>query len=147
MKIKYSIDYEWKEGKKKYLAKTAKDEKLGYITLARVVHMPEFSASAYGVDGFPVHKIFYLSEIRVFEQYRRLGIGTALMQECIRWANISKNIITLDAIPLSEDVKAKDLIAFYRKLGFKSGRWSSALNYHDRPKAAKLCKAKNSSAS
>lgn len=91
--------------------------------------------SAYGVETFPRGKVYYVDFLKVSKHHRNLGHGVTLLMAAIRWANISKNIIILDAIPLDTGIDGHRLIRFYLKHGFKIPTGSTnqhSMYYHDR---------------
>ena len=91
--------------------------------------------SAYGVETYPRGKVYYVDFLKVPPRYRNAGHGTILLKAALRWANLSKNIIILDAIPLDTGMDGHRLIRFYLKHGFKIPTGSTNNNsmyYHDR---------------
>lgn len=89
---------------------------------------------AYAVEHLPKNKTFYMDFLRVSPKYRNCGHGSELLKACIRWADISKNIIILDAIPLDSGIEQNRLLRFYLKHGFQqANRYSNrAMFYHNR---------------
>ena len=90
---------------------------------ARMVLSPakanRISMDAYGVEMYPPGKVYYLDFIKVSPQYRNKGHGTTLLKSALRWADIAKNIIILDAIPLDGGMDQHRLVRFYVTHGFK----------------------------
>lgn len=90
---------------------------------------------AYFPDTAPVAKVFYVDFIKVSPQYRNGGYGKELLQACIRWADITKNVIILDAIPLDSGIDQHRLLRFYLSHGFKFSSYKNnkhSMYYHSR---------------
>lgn len=114
-----TIIEKWQSGNKIFAALQKKKNKIGELLLTRTSRIDNIDLSAYGADLFPINKIFYIEYLTVDMEYRGLGIGKNLLQKCTKWADITKNVLILDAIPLDEFTKQKKLIKFYTGCGFK----------------------------
>ena len=91
--------------------------------------------SSYGVFDVPDGKVFYVEFIKVSPKHRNMGYGSKLLEASLRWANISKNVIILDAIPIDSGVDQNRLIRFYLTRGFNKpigGKNRYAMYYNSR---------------
>lgn len=90
---------------------------------------------AYGVHMHPHSKVFYVEFIKVSPAYRNRGYGKALLTASLRWADISKNTMILDAIPIDTGMDNHRLIRFYLNHGFKLADGKNnkhSMHYHNR---------------
>lgn len=90
---------------------------------------------AYGVEGFPNGKIYYVDFLKVSPQYRNKGYGAMLLKAMMQWANDSKNVIILDAVPMDTGMDHNRLIRFYISHGFKLANHKNnrySMYYHNR---------------
>lgn len=95
---------------------------------------------AYGVEMEPKAKVFYVDFIKVSPQYRNRGYGTILLKAAMQWADTSKNVIILDAIPLETSIGQHRLVRFYLTNGFKLADYPGnerSMYYHTRDKLKK----------
>jgi ribosomal-protein-alanine N-acetyltransferase len=65
------------------------------------------------------HKVGHVISIAVLPEYRKKGIGTALLNEAI---NRMKNNYGTEAVYLEVRVSNKDAISLYKKMGFEEVR-------------------------
>lgn len=97
---------------------------------------------AYGVEMHPHGKVYYVDFIKVSPQYRNMGYGSTLLKAALKWANIAKNVIILDAIPLDSGMDHHRLIRFYLSHGFRMSEYKNnkySMRYHNR-KNSKVAK-------
>lgn len=100
----------------------------------------EIDLTAYDVGIYPRAKIFYMEFLTVTPQYRNGGHGSELLRACIQWANLTNNIIILDAIPLDSRIDQHRLFRFYLSHGFKLAKSRNnrhSMYYHTRDKKHK----------
>lgn len=99
----------------------------------------------YGVEIHPYRKAYYVDFIKVSPKYRNKGHGTTLLKAAIKWANISKNVIILDAIPIDSGMNQHRLVRFYSTHGFKLSPYKDnkySMYYHNRTKPMKATNVK-----
>lgn len=137
--IDFSVSCHWNAGSKLYTA-TVGDNTIAKLFLKRASRIKGFDYEAYAVESFPVNKIFYIDYIRVDLEFRKMGVASELLEECKRWAHISRNILTLDALALDDTVTNAQLNTFYKSRGFKvppigaHDKTYSSMTYHTRLK-------------
>lgn len=137
--IEVRVESHWSNGSKFYTA-IYEEERVGKMFLKRASRIKDFDHEAYGVQTFPVNKIFYIDYIRVDLEFRNQRIATQILTACKQWAHISRNILTLDALPLDDTITQAVLINFYKGHGFKippsgtSNKTYCSMNYHTRLK-------------
>lgn len=113
----------WKGGNKYFLKEFEDGEAKAFLSPAM-----RYGAdySRYGVEGYYARKVYYLDYIRVTPQYRGEGLGSEVLKAIVKWADISRNAIILDAVPIDDGMDDNRLIRFYLGHGF-----AFPTDYHD----------------
>lgn len=128
------VTEEWKGGYKYFTMDLDDGEARMCLSPVRV-YGAGINLAAYGVEGLPKGKIFYVDFIKVSPQYRNMGHGTTLLKAGMAWASFAKNILILDAVPLDTGMDHHRLIRFYLGHGFKmaqSAKNKHSMYYHTR---------------
>jgi Acetyltransferases len=109
------IESSWKSGNRIFLIDFEDGEAKAFLSPYK---KGEMCLDSYSCEFENRRKIYYVDFVKVSPKYRNCGYGSILMEAIIKWSNISKNIITLDAIPLDSGVDRFRLYRFYHKFGF-----------------------------
>lgn len=124
----------WKSGRKYFTIDLEDGEARMCLSPAKATNI---DLEAYGVNMHPIRKIFYVDFIKVSPKYRNCGHGKALLKACLKWIEVSKNVIILDAIPLDTGIDHHRLVRFYLSHGFKLSGYKNnkhSMYYHTRDK-------------
>lgn len=96
--------------------------------------------SRYSAEVYPHRKIYYVDFLKVSPSYRNQGHGSSILKASMRWADISKNVIILDAVPLDGGIEHNRLIQFYLTHGFSLSQHPKnkhSMYYHSRGRTAR----------
>ena len=129
-------DY-WKSGYKYFEIDLGDGEARMCLSSAKTSRI---NLTAYDVDMHPHGKVYYIDFLQVSPWYRNRGHGSTVLKAAIRWANLSKNVIILDAIPLDSGIDKHRLMRFYLSHGFKRSTYKNSVHsmyYHNRTKTKK----------
>lgn len=121
----------WVAGRRQFCADIGDGEARAVLT---PIHTYRIDAAAYGVESYPPRKVFYVDFIKVSPAHRGIGYGRAIRDAIVRWSDLSKNIIILDAIPIDSGMDQHRLVRFYTDAGFKmvGGYSKTSMYYHSR---------------
>lgn len=133
-----SVQEYWKGGVKYFVMDLGDGEARMSLSPSKLYRI---NLQAYGVELYPPGKVFYVDFLKVSPQYRNLGYGTKVLKAALQWADIAKNVLILDAIPIDTGMDHHRLIRFYLEHGFKcSAKYS--MYYHNRKPPRKRNKIK-----
>jgi GNAT superfamily N-acetyltransferase len=122
----------WKCGNKFFVIDLGDGEARMSLSPSKRHHI---DLQAYGVHLHPHSKVFYVDFLKVSPAYRNKGYGKELLKAAMRWADIAKNILILDAIPIDTGMDNHRLIRFYLTHGFRmaDGKTNKhSMYYHNR---------------
>lgn len=105
-----------KEGEEYYKGRISKDDECAFIAVeGKKVIGYLVGSLTEGEDYRNLPKVAELDNTFVLKEYRKLGVGTKLHQEFIKWCK-SKKVEIIKVQATAQNDKA---INFYRKNGFK----------------------------